>query len=768
MKVHCRVEPCPVILNATCVFYEGPNLIYTGITTNDTLEKVIVKIDNVFHSRIDLLGIYSTDIHSNITALNAVSGTNTGDQNLSGFVPYTGATGAVNLGVYDLTVNSITVGLGSGNLANNTRVGNSALSSNISSDYNCAFGKYALNRLTSGSTGTNNAFGFYALRSIVSGGANNAFGSFTLANVLGSENTGFGDSNLTNLVNANGNIALGIYAGNYYGIGAGIGAGSGYLTISTDSIFIGYDCRALLNSSVNEIVMGYKTIGNGSNTATWGNTSITHHYFTGALIATGNMTGLNLSGTNTGDNAINSLYSGLVTMTYPSAGIAVSTGSAWGASIINQSANWNTAYGWGDWHSGGTITGALIIKPTGTQSTVYGNVGISQQISNVSKTFVGYDITGGYLEIYNYTSSKYLRLLDSGGLSTNANMTALSFAVTGGTAGEYLMADGSLSNGVTGFPGFGTTHALAAYGDHDHAGLYLPIGGGTLTGVLSSTVATGIAPFTVASTTMVSNLNAERWNGFKLENAEATNATSILYAMAWDGTSSTWKFMSPSITRSFLGLNSISTQATGGLTTNYLPKWNDSSLVNSLISDDGTVVDIRGVGYSPDYHLKLSGSGEPDNYYALIGEKSGSGKTIFSFGTMSGAVDYFETLNIVNGNVGIGTTDPGTYKLNVVGNINANDEIVTGSYMKSVGVYTNRITPSTGTELNLYDNLLISGGNATFSGTVTATDYKLSALNTAPISASATGILGEIRITTDYIYVCIATDTWVRSALITW
>jgi uncharacterized protein (TIGR02145 family) len=38
-------------------------------------------------------------------------------------------------------------------------------------------------------------------------------------------------------------------------------------------------------------------------------------------------------------------------MTYPGAGIALSTGSAWDTPITNNSANWNTAYGWGD-HAG--------------------------------------------------------------------------------------------------------------------------------------------------------------------------------------------------------------------------------------------------------------------------------------------------------------------------------------------------------------------------------------------------------------------------------
>ena len=38
-------------------------------------------------------------------------------------------------------------------------------------------------------------------------------------------------------------------------------------------------------------------------------------------------------------------------MVYPGAGIALSTGSAWGTSIVNNSGDWNTAFGWGD-HSG--------------------------------------------------------------------------------------------------------------------------------------------------------------------------------------------------------------------------------------------------------------------------------------------------------------------------------------------------------------------------------------------------------------------------------
>tara|TARA_R110000824_G_scaffold6362_2_gene29511 strand:- start:11605 stop:12561 length:957 start_codon:yes stop_codon:yes gene_type:complete len=52
-------------------------------------------------------------------------------------------------------------------------------------------------------------------------------------------------------------------------------------------------------------------------------------------------------------------------------------------------------------------------------------------------------------------------------------------------------------------------------------------------------------------------------------------------------------------------------------------------------------------------------------------------------------------------------------------------------------------------------------------GSVVSKDYKIKALNTAPSSATDTGILGEIRYTSDAVYVCIATNTWKKSELLT-
>ena len=52
-------------------------------------------------------------------------------------------------------------------------------------------------------------------------------------------------------------------------------------------------------------------------------------------------------------------------------------------------------------------------------------------------------------------------------------------------------------------------------------------------------------------------------------------------------------------------------------------------------------------------------------------------------------------------------------------------------------------------------------------GNILADQFRLSALNTPPSSASDTGTLGEIRIDADYIYICTATNTWKRVQILT-
>lgn len=101
------------------------------------------------------------------------------------------------------------------------------------------------------------------------------------------------------------------------------------------------------------------------------------------------------------------------------------------------------------------------------------------------------------------------------------------------------------------------------------------------------------------------------------------------------------------------------------------------------------------------------------------------------------------------------------------------NQLATGSALKVTtsgagkGAIFNGEVASTGAvisgQLNGADTFTVSK-----EGNVTSASYKLSALNTAPASATATGTTGEIRVTATHIYVCTATNTWVRAALATW
>lgn len=53
-------------------------------------------------------------------------------------------------------------------------------------------------------------------------------------------------------------------------------------------------------------------------------------------------------------------------------------------------------------------------------------------------------------------------------------------------------------------------------------------------------------------------------------------------------------------------------------------------------------------------------------------------------------------------------------------------------------------------------------------GSIRASQYKLSALNTPPVNANDTGSVGEIRWANGFVYLCVAANTWQRAALSSW
>jgi hypothetical protein len=124
-------------------------------------------------------------------------------------IPYTGATGAVNLGAYDLKVQGLTIGLGNGTTASNTAFGLNVLRSATGID-NTAMGKDALYTNTTGAS--NVAIGTVALYSNSTGGENSAFGMYSLFNNTGSFNTAVGMHALESNTTGSNNTAIGRWA----------------------------------------------------------------------------------------------------------------------------------------------------------------------------------------------------------------------------------------------------------------------------------------------------------------------------------------------------------------------------------------------------------------------------------------------------------------------------------------------------------------------------------------------------------------------------
>jgi hypothetical protein len=136
-------------------------------------------------------------------------------------------------------------------------------------------------------TGINNNFiGFQAGRFNITGNNNSFFGpSAGYSNTTGGQNSFYGISAGYNNTTASENTAVGINSGfsnttggnnSFFGNSAGRFLADGVTanSITTNSIFIGYNTKALANNQTNQTVIGHDATGLGSNTVVLGNDSI--------------------------------------------------------------------------------------------------------------------------------------------------------------------------------------------------------------------------------------------------------------------------------------------------------------------------------------------------------------------------------------------------------------------------------------------------------------------------------------------------------------
>ena len=263
------------------------------------------------------------------------------------------------------------------------------------------------------------------------------------------------------------------------------------------------------------------------------------------------------------------------------------------------------------------------------------------------------------------------------------------------------------------------------------------------------------------------NFSLEIANGAKFINSYSGSYYTSSSLVVENSSGSSGMYGVNKSTGSLLTLNS-ETDSTGPLITFY-KNGTEKATINSVGEFKGTKFIVTG-GTSTQF-LKANGTVDSTQYLSAIGGP------ILS--TLTHTVSNSMALNLINNSTSYNL--PSIKITNQSNNIGIN---ATGIIIDSSGVNNNNVgmmiesrTVAAGLRIrgiNSGDTLFEGLDNTTQtfklqkSGTVTSTSYNLFTLNTAPLSATATGTLGEIRITTAYIYVCIATNTWVRSSLTTW
>jgi hypothetical protein len=293
----------------------------------------------------------------------------------------------------DITVNSVTVGLGGGQSISNTAVGNLALSINSGTN-NTGVGNSALAQ----STGNNNTgVGYNVLASNASGSNNTIVGGGALVSSIAiSNNTAVGAHSLSDHTTGSNKTAIGYGAGRYKGTGESL------LQTGTGGIYIGYQARGSTASQTNEIVIGVDALGLGSNTTVIGATLQSAATIYGVLNLP---SGLSASGaTFTGNvTAQSTLYTDNI--------------QAIGTQInIANAASGRVAFG--DYDGAGNSTFVFIRDATSALliSNPYGDIGIGDPNNVDSGYRLTYNAAAGYLDggnsaLTNFNSGSFGGLL---------------------------------------------------------------------------------------------------------------------------------------------------------------------------------------------------------------------------------------------------------------------------------------------------------------------------------------------------------------------
>ena len=425
------------------------------------------------------------------------------------------------------------------------------------------------------------------------------------------------------------------------------------------------------------------------------------------------------------------------------------------------------------WITASQLKSDLNAKPT---------IGYFQNVDPLNPNFYS-----GYDYVYS-TSEKllYKFVAGSGFLQDRVDQVAENIITESGAIDKLVQKQiNSKQDGLSGTGFVKSTAGAISYDNSTYlststaASTYLPINNPTATGTLTSPLIANTLGANFATTSGNVGIGTES-PSYKLDlngTARVTGTTQLNGNVGIGAVPSTQSL------NVFSNTNDIAFQAANAKTTgsNYA--------VAGTATGAGATLNMGGYFYADgattNHGIRVYNITAAANNYALFID--------------SPAKSYFQ------GSVGIGTTSPSS-TFHTIGTIQTSStSSASSNYANRYNniifsrfdiptTYTNVISNSwSGTTTDQTMNFEIGNGSSTrvtamtllgngnvgigttapsykldVSGTAQATQFKLSALNTAPASATAAGTLGEIRVDASYIYICTATNTWKRSAITSW